>query len=72
VKDGDFVGVAAADINTARKALLAIDAKWDEKKDHPSHTNIFDYLVKNTTTEGGANEGGGKIQALQKEMWNEG
>ena len=66
VKDGDFVGVAAADINTARKALLAIDAKWDEKKDHPSHANIFDYLVKNTTTEGGANEGGGRNSGVTK------
>src|SRR4030095_153493 len=26
VKDGEFVGVAAPDMNTARKALLAIDA----------------------------------------------
>ena len=49
VKDGDFVGVAAPDIATARKALLAIDAKWDENKDQPSNKNIFDYLVKNTS-----------------------
>jgi isoquinoline 1-oxidoreductase len=66
VKDGEFVGVAAPDMNTARKALLAIDAKWDEKKDHPSNKNIFDYLVKNTTTEGGVNEGGGRNSGVTK------
>jgi CO/xanthine dehydrogenase Mo-binding subunit len=60
VKDGDFVGVAAPDMNTARKALLSINAKWDEQKDHPSNANIFDYLVKNTTTGGGGGEGGGR------------
>ena len=47
VKDGDFIGVAAPDIRTARKALQAIDAKWEESKDQPSNANIFDYLVKN-------------------------
>src|SRR5439155_19849989 len=66
VKDGEFVGVAAPDMNTARKALLAIDAKWDEKKDHPSSKNIFDYLVKNTTSGGGSGEGGGRNSAVTK------
>lgn len=47
VKDGNFVGVAAPDIRIANKALQAIDAKWEEKKDQPSNKNIFDYLVKN-------------------------
>lgn len=51
VKDGDFVGVAAPDSRTATSALLAIDAKWEERKDHPSNGNIFEYLVKNTSTE---------------------
>jgi nicotinate dehydrogenase subunit B len=51
VKDGDFVGVAAPDSTTAKKALLAIDAKWEESKDHPSNANIFDYLLKNTSDE---------------------
>jgi len=66
VKDGDFVAVAAPDMNTARKALLAIDAKWDEKKDHPSNANIFDYLVKNTTSDGGGGEGGGRNAGTTK------
>ena len=47
VKDGEFIGVAAPDINTATKALHAINAKWEEQKEHPSNSNIFDYLVKN-------------------------
>jgi isoquinoline 1-oxidoreductase len=57
VKDGDFVGVAAPDTRTATNALLSIDAKWEELKDHPSNANIFDYLLKNTSEEkGGRNE----------------
>ena len=51
VKDGDFVGVAAPDSRTATSALLAIDAKWEERKDHPSNENIFEYLLKNTSKE---------------------
>ena len=51
VKDGEFVGVVAPDIRTATNALLAIDAKWEEKKDHPSNENIFEYLLKNTSGE---------------------
>lgn len=53
VRDGDFVGVAAPDLPTARKALQAIDAKWDESKGQPSNATIFDYLVKNTSGERG-------------------
>ena len=55
VKDGDFIGVAAPDIKTANKALLNIEAKWEEKKDQPSNKNIFGYLVKNAS--GGRNSG---------------
>jgi isoquinoline 1-oxidoreductase len=49
VKDGEFIGVAAPDMKTASQALLAINAKWEEKKDHPSNENIFEYLKKNST-----------------------
>lgn len=58
VKDGNFVGVAAPDTKTAVKALQAIDAKWEEKKDQPSHKNIFDYLVKNASGTGGGRNAG--------------
>jgi nicotinate dehydrogenase subunit B len=58
VQDGDFVGVAAPDSSTAKKALLAIDAKWEESKDHPSNANIFEYLLKNTSEEKGERDRG--------------
>lgn len=58
VKDGDFIGVAAPDSMTAEKALLAIDAKWDEKSGQPSHENIFDWLKnKASAADGGRNAG---------------
>ena len=58
VKDGDFIGVAAPDVKTATKALQSINAKWEEKKDHPSNANIFEYLVKNAAGEGGDRNSG--------------
>ena len=58
VKDGDFIGVAAPDIKTATKALQAINAKWEEKKEHPSNQNIFDYLVKNPSGESSGRNSG--------------
>ena len=57
VKDGDFIGVAAPDIKTATKAMQSINAKWEEKKEHPSNANIFDYLVKNISGDNGRNSG---------------
>src|SRR5688572_8222529 len=58
VKDGDFIGVAAPDPKTATKALQSINAKWEEKKDHPSNSTIFDYLQKNPSGEtSGRNQG---------------
>ena len=58
VKDGDFIGVAAPDVKTATKALQSINAKWEEKKEHPSNSNIFDYLLKNPSGErSGRNSG---------------
>lgn len=58
VKDGNFIGVAAPDILTARKALQSIDAKWDESPGQLTSENIFDYFVKNPSgTAGGRNSG---------------
>ncbi|HEX3168388.1 MAG TPA: molybdopterin cofactor-binding domain-containing protein [Chitinophagaceae bacterium] len=51
VKDGDFIGVAAPDVKTATKALQSINAKWEEKQEHPSNSNIFEYLLKNPSGE---------------------
>ena len=58
VKDGDFIGVAAPDVKTATKAIQSINAKWEEKKEHPSNANIFDYLVKNPARDGGGRNAG--------------
>jgi nicotinate dehydrogenase subunit B len=58
VKDGDFIGVAAPDIKTATKALQSINAKWEEKKEHPSNSTIFDHLLKNPSGEGGGRNSG--------------
>jgi isoquinoline 1-oxidoreductase len=61
VKDGNFVGVAAPDIKTAGKALLAIEARWEERKDQPSSENVFDWLVKHASgPDGGRNAGNTK------------
>jgi CO/xanthine dehydrogenase Mo-binding subunit len=58
VKDGDFMGVAAPDVKTATKALQSINAKWEEKKEQPSNSTIFDYLLKNPSAEtSGRNQG---------------
>ena len=58
VRDGDFIGVAAPDIKTASKALQSINAKWEEKKDHPSNSTIFEYLLKNPSGESGGRNSG--------------
>ncbi|MEJ7738406.1 MAG: molybdopterin cofactor-binding domain-containing protein [Chitinophagaceae bacterium] len=54
VRDGDFIGVAARDLRTADKALQVIHAKWETTR-QPSTSEIFSYLLKNTTGGGGRN-----------------
>lgn len=57
VRDGDFVGVAAATTELAAQALALIKAQWKTAA-HPSSEEIFDYLKKNTNApqEGRRNE----------------
>ncbi len=43
VVEGDFVGVAAPDLDTARAAIGAIDATWNERP-QPTESGIVDYL----------------------------
>jgi isoquinoline 1-oxidoreductase len=43
VRDGDFIGVAASDEQKAQKALLSIDAKWDQQKQISAH-ELFSYI----------------------------
>ena len=52
VHDNDFVGVAAPDIHTARKALDAIRAEW-KTVSQPGRAEIFSHLKKTSGGEGG-------------------
>ena len=45
VRDGDFIGVAATDEQKAQKALLSINAKW-EQKPQISARELFSYIEK--------------------------
>ncbi|HLI93371.1 MAG TPA: molybdopterin cofactor-binding domain-containing protein [Puia sp.] len=58
VRDGDFIGVAATDLVTAEKALMLINANWQEEAGQPSNADIFDYLVKNASGERDADTNG--------------
>lgn len=54
VHDGDFIGVAAPDMNTASQAIKAIKAEW-KTKPQPSRNGIFEYLKKNAEDASGRN-----------------
>jgi nicotinate dehydrogenase subunit B len=41
VRDGEFIGVAAADLGTARRAIAAIKADWDEPPPGPADLAEF-------------------------------
>jgi nicotinate dehydrogenase subunit B len=62
VHDGDFIGVAAPDPQTAERALAAIHAEWKELPGQPSSSNVYDYLKANVETggQGGRGEGGAR------------
>jgi CO/xanthine dehydrogenase Mo-binding subunit len=47
VRDGDFVGIAAADPWTAERGVEALDAKWTEPSSPVSNANLFVELKKN-------------------------
>ena len=46
VRDGEFIGVVAADALTAQHALAAIEAKWTVPP-QPSNEGLFEYLKNN-------------------------
>ena len=46
VRDGNFVGVAAASVESAKEATEAIRAEW-KTEPQPSNKELFDYLRKN-------------------------
>ena len=62
VRDGEFVGVAAPDPQTAERALAAIHAEWKPGPPQPSNKEIFTYLKTNPQT-GGRGGGGGRGQS---------
>ncbi|HMA29875.1 MAG TPA: molybdopterin cofactor-binding domain-containing protein [Thermoanaerobaculia bacterium] len=49
VRDGDFLGIAAADRETAARAAAALETKWNEVPGQPSNATIFEFLRKNAT-----------------------
>jgi len=51
VHDGDFVGVAAPDQQTASRALAAVRAEWKEQP-NISNKELFDFLKKNSSMDG--------------------
>ena len=68
VRDGDFIGVAASDLQSAEHALTLIKAQWKAPK-QLSEAELFEYLRKNPETEssggfgGRANHETGSVQA---------
>src|SRR5947209_5584915 len=57
VRDGNFVGVVAPNLELAQKAASMLQAQWNAPA-QPSETELFDYLRKNP--EGGGGGFGGR------------
>src|SRR5262249_14610568 len=58
VREGDFVGVAAATEHAAERALAAIRAEW-KTPSQPSSDELFKYLKEHPAARGGGGFGGG-------------
>jgi isoquinoline 1-oxidoreductase len=58
VRDGNFIGVAAANQQTATKAASVIAVDW-KSPGQPSNAELFDVLRKPATERRGGGEGGG-------------
>ncbi|HEX7284797.1 MAG TPA: molybdopterin cofactor-binding domain-containing protein [Candidatus Angelobacter sp.] len=52
VHDGDFIGAAAPDTETAEKALSLVKTQWNAPH-QTSEAELFDYLRKNPVTDAG-------------------
>jgi isoquinoline 1-oxidoreductase len=52
VRDGNFLGVVAADSMVAGKAIAAMRAKWSSKGEHPTSANIYEHLKKSAQAPG--------------------
>src|SRR5262249_14762351 len=52
VRDGDFIGIAAPDRQTALRAEKSIAVDW-KAPGQPGNAELFDYLKKNASTRAG-------------------
>jgi nicotinate dehydrogenase subunit B len=60
VRDGDFIGIAAPDRQTAIRAEKAVAVHW-KAPGQPGDDELFDYLKKNASTERGRSRPVGSI-----------
>ena len=60
LKDGDFIGVAAHDQQTAGQVAGEISAQW-KAADQPGNAQLLDYLRKNATASEGAGRPPGSV-----------
>lgn len=60
VRDGNFIGVVAANERAAKAAAAAMNVEWDRVAGQPSSATIYDHLKKTAT--GG--QGGGAPRAV--------
>ncbi len=63
VRDGDFIGVAATDEQKAQKALLSIDAKWEQQR-QISAGELFQYIKSSADPPTQAAEGPNSAHTL--------
>ncbi len=61
IRDGDFVGVAAADAITAQKAVAAVQAKWNVSA-QISNSELFEYLKKNAESDDNSEQKAGSVE----------
>jgi CO/xanthine dehydrogenase Mo-binding subunit len=64
VHDGNFIGVVAADVQTATKAANAIASDW-KSPGQPANAELVAVLRKPTTERRGGGEGGGGVSRPQ-------
>ena len=57
VRDGDFIGIAATDLQAAEHALSLVKVKWEAPK-QLSESELFEYLRKHPETERSGGFGG--------------
>ncbi|MFY9570914.1 MAG: molybdopterin cofactor-binding domain-containing protein [Blastocatellia bacterium] len=65
IRDGNFIGVAAPDAQTAARAAAAIKAEWKSEQ-QPSSNELFDYLRKQSAPSPQANIRGSLDEGLAK------